>query len=250
MVSITELTDDDGRNGKKGKKSEEKKPLLELSEEEQLRIINETGILHRLKKDKASKPSDSKTKTRGGPRKEDEPIDDGEDDDDEEEGEDGGQEDDEGDEDEDGDPNAEPPTIATAILLTIPLVILHQILDFAVHQQYGNSDDFTLQRMFFQVPPLALALFLIICLTSGPRRNFMLTQFILAVASGACGVMIIKYSEGMETFGNMLKTPGLAALWVYAVIQMKLEVAVASLLVPLAYYFRNSFMGDPNVAKL
>ncbi|KAI8851499.1 hypothetical protein BC829DRAFT_415231 [Chytridium lagenaria] len=245
MVSIEEVPDaPPAVHQRKGKKKgataqkEEKKPLLEISEEEQMRIIEETGILHKIKKDPRYNPSAKAPKPK--PTQNDDSdavLDDGEDDDTDvsytaSEAED--------DDEANSDPNAEPPVIPTAILLTVPLIILHQILDYAVHQQYSSLDEFTLSRMLIRVPALSIALFLIICLTSGPRRKLIITQLVLAIASAVSGMMIVKYSEGMETFGRMLRTPGLAILWIYSVIQLRLDVAVGSLLVPLVFFFRES----------
>ncbi|KAJ3220120.1 hypothetical protein HDU67_006876 [Dinochytrium kinnereticum] len=294
MVAITELPDASVplhqrkgravRAGKgqagKGKDEDDEAPLLGMSEEEQMRIINEadhrvlklssilltrihihlltitskppthnnqhqTGILHKLKSDPRwtkqdqhrNRPSNKPPPEQDSDTDSTNRFDDGEDDETDDETPSQLNEDD----DETFDPTApipEPPVIPTAIILTIPLITLHQILDYAVHHQFSSLSDYTLSRSLTRIPPLALALFMIICLTSGPRRNLVITQLLLAIASATCGCMVVKYSEGMETFGNMLRTPGLATLWVYAVIQLRLDLAVISLGVPLCFYFR------------
>ncbi|KAJ3191467.1 hypothetical protein HK101_007684 [Irineochytrium annulatum] len=167
--------------------------LLEFDEDEQMRIINETGVLHKLKSAKELAEED------------------------------------------------EPPLVATSILLAVPLTLFQIVLDYAVHLQYGFEEKFTLTRVATRGPPFFLAMLVIIFVTS-KFRNHYLMQALFAITSAAAGCWIVMYSEGFETFGNMLKTPGLACVWVYTVIQMRLDVATASLVVPLGYYFRESLM--------
>jgi hypothetical protein len=121
-------------------------------------------------------------------------------------------------------------------MLSIPLTTLHIALDYVVHMQYDFTELYTVSYFFTRTPPFLLALALLIYITSRFRK-YLAMQFILAVLSCISGVMLVKLSEGNETFGNMQKTPGLAVLWIYTVIQMNLSVAVVSLLVPFGYYW-------------
>ncbi|KAJ3413722.1 hypothetical protein HDV05_007625 [Chytridiales sp. JEL 0842] len=138
--------------------------------------------------------------------------------------------------DEEGD--GEDSILLQTIMLTIPLTTLHVALDYVVHMQYDFTELYNLSYFFSRTPPFMVALALLIYITS-MFRKLMLMQLILAILSCASGVFLVQLSEGNETFGNMQKTPGLAVLWIYTVIQMNLSVALASLAVPLVYYFYN-----------
>ncbi|KAJ3092854.1 hypothetical protein HK102_001679 [Quaeritorhiza haematococci] len=181
-------------NAKKSKgKDESSKPLIDLTEDEQWRIINETGVLHKV------------MEGQGG---------------------DGGQD-----------------WLFQAILLAIPMTMLHGLLEYIIHMQYDYTDLFTANHVLKRYPGILAALVAYFYLTNRFRNKWVMQALHFAVGC-ASGCLLIHFSKEDETFGAMLKTPGLGVLWIYSVIEMKLTPAVVSLLVPLIYYFRDQLSMD------
>ncbi|KAJ3168882.1 hypothetical protein HDU88_001209 [Geranomyces variabilis] len=175
-------------------------PLLDISEDEQWRIVNETGLLHKLRADPNAPDAAKASTTPVTPFAED--------------------------------------YVFQSILLTIPLTTLHGFLDYVVHLQYGFQNLFDTSHVLRRQVPLAPALFLFMWLTSRFRAR-LLAQVAFCIASIVCGCGLIRCSEGEPAFGEMAKAPGLAVLWVYFVVMMRLGPAVASLALCFAYYARN-----------
>ncbi|KAJ1343123.1 hypothetical protein BSLG_002149 [Batrachochytrium salamandrivorans] len=116
----------------------------------------------------------------------------------------------------------EEPRLLAAVLMSFPMIMFHLTLDYVVHFQYGFLSDFTVMHV---------------------------VQWLLAAAALIVGNMLIYYTTVDETFGAMLKAPGLSVVWVYLVIQMDILPAMVSLLGSLIYYhadFLVSFI-DPNM---
>ncbi|KAI8912951.1 hypothetical protein DFJ77DRAFT_62328 [Powellomyces hirtus] len=180
----------------------EHEPLLDLSEDEQWRIVNETGLLHKL-------TSESRPTVPGGGQSY-------------------------------GGPTFSEDYLFQAILLTIPLTTLHGFLEYVVHFQFGFLNEFTVAHVLTRQVPLAPALALFIYLTSRVK-HMLVVQVAFLVLSVVCGCMLIYLSADEPAFGEMLRTPGLAVLWIYFVIQMRLGVAVVSLVATLLYYHRDWF---------
>ncbi|KAJ3299744.1 hypothetical protein HDU76_006231 [Blyttiomyces sp. JEL0837] len=151
------------------------------------------------------------------------------------------------DEDEEGEDAGEP-IFLESLLLSFSLTFLHAILEYVVHIQYDFKELYTVKYVAKREVPFFLALLLVIYITSRLRAN-LVTQIIFGVASAASGVALIHFSEGNETFGTMLQTPGLAVIWIYCVIQMKLGVAVGSLIIPLIFYFKDHFLTESSKLK-
>ena len=178
------------------------KPSAEFSEEEQWRIINETGILHKVAEDNDRKPKSKRTR---------EP-----------------------------DLEEDIPPGPLAFLFALPLTVLHGGMDYLVHLQYDYGEHFTFKRVLSRQLPLFPVLIVFIYFTT-KYKNLLVSQLLFTIASAAAGVGLVYYSTEDQTFGAMLKTPGLAVLWIYLVIQMRLPLACVSLLGTFLYYHKEWF---------
>ncbi|KAH6575178.1 hypothetical protein BASA50_007535 [Batrachochytrium salamandrivorans] len=192
-------------------KSAQQSPLIDLSQDQQWDIINKTGILHKV-------PGAKSTKTAANGNTSTEPLKD------------------------------EEPRLLAAVLMSFPMIMFHLTLDYVVHFQYGFLSDFTVMHVLSRELPLVPALTVFIYVT-GLYKHLKVVQWLLAAAALIVGNMLIYYTTVDETFGAMLKAPGLSVVWVYLVIQMDILPAMVSLLGSLIYYhadFLVSFI-DPNM---
>ncbi|KAJ3036818.1 hypothetical protein HDV00_002371 [Rhizophlyctis rosea] len=186
--------------------SSSSEPLVDLSnEEDQWRIINETGILHKVAE------NDSKTKRGNKKRSQPEEYED-------------------------------IPPLFLSILFALPLTVLHGGLDYLVHVQYDYADHFNITRVLSRQLPLFPILITFIYFTSKYKFHW-LAQSLFTVASAASGTYLVYVTKEDQTFGGMLKTPGLAILWIYSVIQMNLALAIVSLAGTFLYYHKEWFEG-------
>ncbi|KAI9360795.1 hypothetical protein DFJ73DRAFT_814999 [Zopfochytrium polystomum] len=193
------------RSQSEAKKGSPSKPMVELSEAEQRRLIKESGVLHKIRDHRKSVATTNSM-------------------------------DDDSDYDDDDDDGGDIPTWLQTVLVVAPLSVLHIVLSYAVHLQFGFADQFTLSTVVSSTGPFTIAFTFLVVLSTHWKAHIA-TQLILATASVAAGVTLIKLTESQETFGVTLRTPGLAVVWVYTVIQMRLGIAAGSLLVPAVYYF-------------
>ncbi|KAJ1551011.1 hypothetical protein HK096_003663 [Nowakowskiella sp. JEL0078] len=189
-----------------------------ISEEEQWKIINETGILHKIKRNQKKKPPIKKEKY-SDDDSESNPAEDLEDFKDE-----------------------IMPLWAEVVLISTPLALLHAVFEYVVYIQYGFKNEYSIFRLFRRSLPIFC---LLAALTWGTNKvkSLWLLSFIQVIASSLSGVYLIRLTlEGDKTFGTMLKTPGLAVLWIYLIIQMKLTPAALGIVAPLLYYLKD-YMG-------
>eukprot|EP00842_Homolaphlyctis_polyrhiza_P005000 jgi/Hompol1/5500/HPOL_004478-RA len=184
----------------------ERPPLVDLSQDEQWKIINETGVLHKVadtKNKNKSQRSSSSNST-----------------------------------------NNET-AIADAVLMSIPMTLFHGILDYVVHYQYGFLEQFNATHVLTRQLPLMPALVVFMYATTLIKHH-LLAQLLFAAAAIGVGIWLIHQSTVVETFGAMLQTPGLATIWVYLVIQMDLVPALISLLVAFIYYQKDTLIALAN----
>lgn len=203
------------------------RPLLEMSEEEQWNIINETGILHNIKTQPAATSSLSSAKNKKPQYK-------------------GGLDND----NDADDADAGGDVAFHASLMTIPLLTLYFALDYTVHQQYDFDHLISLKATAKRYTPLALVLYTLIYFTHKHKRS-RLAQLLFTLLSIGAGVGLIYFStEANQTFGNMKKTPGLAVLWIYTVVQLDLTLALVSLAISMIFFYKDSFLQIGESMKL
>ncbi|KAI8930294.1 hypothetical protein BC831DRAFT_440026 [Entophlyctis helioformis] len=179
-----------------------RKPLVDLSEAEQWDIVEKSGVLHKVK----GAPGTHNQ----GPSRKDAAHD-------------------------------QEPHVLVAVLMSIPMALFHGMLDYIVHHQYGFLDKFTWRHVASRQLPLIPSLVLFMYVTSRVKHS-KVAQLLFAVAAVAAGNTLIYYTTVDETFGAMLKAPGLAVVWVYLVIQMDILPAILSLAGSLIYFHREYLM--------
>ncbi|KAI0269163.1 hypothetical protein BC834DRAFT_820423 [Gloeopeniophorella convolvens] len=167
---------------------------LEISEEEQWRLIRETGILNKISGSEQSfTPT---TSSRTSPAS----------DDDEEY------------------PLAEEIFAATTILIPISFLLL--LMYILIHFQYGQEPSYSeiASRMLSSVP--ILAIFIFYTNRYKHTRWLQASLFVLSVAAGTRMIYQVNYANWLV---NMQQCPPLATIWVYTILQLDLGPSVLAL---------------------
>ena len=128
--------------------------------------------------------------------------------------------------------------LGQAIFFSISLAMLHFTLDVLVHQQYRQSIDWDMivQRIFFTFPILAILVYVL-----HSRAQSIWAQVMFFGMSVGAGCYLIYSSNEEAYFAVMKRAPPLGTLWVWSVIEMRLEVAVLSVGVVGAYFWLGGF---------
>ncbi|KAI0676827.1 hypothetical protein C8Q78DRAFT_1073603 [Trametes maxima] len=179
-----------------------KSTAVDIPEEEQWRIIKESGILDQL-------PSENKEKQ-------------------------GVSED----EDEDYEISPLADEIFRALYLVIPMSFMLLLMEILVHYQYGRKPPFDAlrDRMLPGVPIIAIFVFYTNRYKDDKRMQAAL--FWLSVASGTRMVWLLNRGNWLTV---MQQCPPIATAWTYAVVQLNLGPAVLSLAVAAGYTWYKGF---------
>ena len=142
--------------------------------------------------------------------------------------------------------------ILDSVLLSWSLSCLYITMDYLVHLQYDYTSDFTFWRFLSRHLPFGLTLFGFVYLTTLYKSRWWM-RLGCAIGSLFAGCLLIHYSQNVQTFGYifnltrraMLKTPGLAILWIYLIIQMDLLPSLLSLAGSMIFYYKDFLLPDP-----
>jgi len=128
--------------------------------------------------------------------------------------------------------------LGQAIFFSISLTMLHFTLDVLVHQQYRQSIawDMILRRTAITFPILATLVYLL-----HSRSKKIWAQVLFLGMSIGAGCYLIYSSNEEAYFAVMKRAPPLGTLWVWSVIEMRLEVAVASVVAVGGYFWWGGF---------
>ncbi|KAI0069089.1 hypothetical protein BV25DRAFT_1986615 [Artomyces pyxidatus] len=188
------------RKPKASAQAEKPTPLIHISEEEQWRIIQETGIL----KTASELPPSAVRPRQAEPNDADEPI---------------------------FSPFAEELFATTALLIPISFLLL--MMYILIHFQYGQHPDYRVitERMLSGVP--ILAVFIFYSKYPSPNRYKrerwdQLFLFLLSITAGSRMIYQVNHANWLV---NMTQCPPLGTLWVYTIVQLDLGPAVAALVV-------------------
>ncbi|KAI0003070.1 hypothetical protein BJV74DRAFT_815258 [Russula compacta] len=172
-------------------------PDLQISSEEQLRLIKQSGILNKIP---ASDHKPTSSSSESPPQVNQENEDEGE------------------------YPLAEEIFASTTLL--IPMSFLLLMMYILVHFQYGQHPSWNIisDRMLSSVPILAIFIFY----TNRYKHTRWLQAcfFVLSVASGTRMIYQVNYSNWRV---NMQQCPPLGTIWVYTILQLDLGPAVLAL---------------------
>lgn len=124
--------------------------------------------------------------------------------------------------------------LGQAVFFAISLTMLHFTLDVLVHQQYRQSIgwDMIIQRTIITFPILAALLYVF-----HPRASALWAQLMFLGLSVAAGCYMIYSSSEEPYFAVMKRAPPLGTLWVWSVIEMRLEMALLSVVAVGGYFW-------------
>ncbi|KAF8268240.1 hypothetical protein EI94DRAFT_1800621 [Lactarius quietus] len=179
---------------KEGTHARQNSPFIQLSEEEQLRLIEQTGILNEIPVS-GQKPEASSTKPHASVEQEEEDY-----------------------------PLAEEVFAATTLL--IPMSFLLLMMYILIHFQYGQkpSWDVITNRMLSRVP--ILAIFIFYTNRYKHKRWAQAGLFVLSVVSGTRMIYQVNYSNWLL---NMQQCPPIGTIWVYTILQLDLGPSALAL---------------------
>ncbi|KNE71606.1 hypothetical protein AMAG_16168 [Allomyces macrogynus ATCC 38327] len=125
---------------------------------------------------------------------------------------------------------------AQAFFITIPLAILHTFLEWLVYKQF-QEDEATLGMIARESTPTAFAVLLVLVYVTHRWSGSWIVQLAMAVGGAVVGGKLVATVTARPALGVMLRTPGMATVWIYFVAQMRLELATLSLAAVGGYYY-------------
>ncbi|KAF8974229.1 hypothetical protein BDZ97DRAFT_1751072 [Flammula alnicola] len=166
------------------------KPLLEIPEDEQWRLINQSGILN-------SASIETMTSVEAAATQDSTEVPSLSDD------------------------------IFNAVLLIIPFSSILLLMEILIRQQYGKtaSMEAIMDRMVPGVP--ILSIFIFYTVRYKQHRRIQTLLFTISVLVGSRMLYLIDNASWLV---NMKQCPALATIWIYTIVQLDLELAVVSLL--------------------
>ncbi|MCJ1407510.1 hypothetical protein MMC19_001581 [Ptychographa xylographoides] len=121
-----------------------------------------------------------------------------------------------------------------AVFFAVTLTMLHFTLDVLVHQQYRQSIDW---GMIAQRTLIALPTLVTIVAALHARAASLWAQVLFFALSVGAGCHLVYASNEERYFAVMRRAPPLGTLWVWSVIEMRLEVALASVVAVVGYFW-------------
>lgn len=116
------------------------------------------------------------------------------------------------------------------LLYTATLTVIHFTLTFLVHHQYASEPPSVgplfLSSSVFSLTPL---LFLVLVFILHPRTSHPATQILFAAMSIAAGSWLVYATNDEPYMAVMKKAPALGTLWIWAIVEMRWEWALACL---------------------
>lgn len=115
-------------------------------------------------------------------------------------------------------------------LYTFTLIILHFTLSLLVHHQYASKPP-SLGPLFLSstVFTLTPALLFVLVFVLHPRSDHPATQVLFAVISTLAGAWLAYATNEEPYMAIMKKAPVLGTLWIWAIVELKWEWALATL---------------------
>ena len=124
--------------------------------------------------------------------------------------------------------------LGEALFYAITLTMLHFTLDVLVHQQYREEIGWSMivQRTIITFPILAVLVYVF-----HPHASAVWAQVTFLGLSIAAGSYLIYSSNEESYFAVMKRAPPLGTLWVWSVIEMRLEAALLSVVAVIGYFW-------------
>ncbi|MCJ1332400.1 hypothetical protein MMC10_009092 [Thelotrema lepadinum] len=121
-----------------------------------------------------------------------------------------------------------------ALIYALTFTALHFTLDVLVHSQYRMSTDWSL---IAQKTAVAFPVLLLLVYYFHPRASRPEVQALFFVGSVTAGCYLVKSSNEDPYFAVMKRAPPLGTMWVWCVLEQRLEVAVAGVMVVGGYFW-------------
>ncbi|KAK3691523.1 hypothetical protein LTR37_018600 [Vermiconidia calcicola] len=125
--------------------------------------------------------------------------------------------------------------VGNAVFWSLSLSMVHLMLDVLVYSQYRQEMEWRpiIERTLFVLPVLFL---LTLMLKSEIASRFeMLRQLLFFVVAVGAGCYVIHAANRFGYYAVMKRCPPLGTLWIWSVIEMRLEFAAASVAADLGY---------------
>lgn len=116
------------------------------------------------------------------------------------------------------------------LLYTISLTLLHFTLTVLVQHQYSTSPPI-LSSLFYGSTVISGApvlLFIVVCILH-PRASQLPVQILFGITNVVAGVWLVRASNEDPYLAVMKKAPPLGVIWVWAVVELRWEIALAGL---------------------
>ena len=122
------------------------------------------------------------------------------------------------------------------LLYTTSLTLLHFTLTFLVHHQYSSSPP-NLGSLLYGSTVISGAPFLLFILVYilHPRASQLPVQVLFGITNVITGIWLVRASNEDPYLAVMKKAPPLGVIWVWAVIELRWEVALPGLAVVGGY---------------
>ena len=133
-------------------------------------------------------------------------------------------------------------TYLDILLYSVSLTLLHFTLTLLVHHQYA-VDRPSLWPLFLSSVVFSKTPWLILLLVAAlhPRSGHLILQVGFAAMALVAGTWLVYASNEDPYMAVMTKAPALGTLWVWAIIELRWEVAVACLAVTGAWGWLNGY---------
>ncbi|KAF8842270.1 hypothetical protein BDN67DRAFT_966032 [Paxillus ammoniavirescens] len=170
----------------------DKKPLIEISEEEQWRLIQESGLLSRVNTPDERTPARTQASTTE--------VDDG------------------------------PPPLAEEIFNALVIIMPHTffliMMDILIHHQYAKQPTIRdiADRLVNTFPIMAIFMFYTV-----RHKDNTIAQLALFLLSLGVGPRMIWLVNRGSWLTNLAQCPQVATIWLYTVVQLRLSLALLSL---------------------
>ena len=118
------------------------------------------------------------------------------------------------------------------LLYTLTLSFLHFTFTVLVHNQYDSTPP-SLPALFYAstiASPTPIFLFVLVAALH-PRSANQMTQVLFAVMSVGCGMWLVHTTNRDAYLATMRKAPPLGTMWVWAIVELRWEIAVGCLAV-------------------
>jgi hypothetical protein len=125
-----------------------------------------------------------------------------------------------------------------ALFHAVTLTMLHTTLDFLVHQQYRQDIDWSMiaGRTATTFPVMLILIYILHSHAGSPWA-----QFLFLAMSTVAGCYLIHSSNKEPYFAVMQRAPPLGTLWVWSVIELRLEVAALSLVIVIVFFWSGDY---------